>query len=36
VKIDDEKVSDIHAEIPLKTGMIIRAGKRKFAKIVLS
>ncbi len=33
VKIDDEKVSDIHAEIALKTGMIVRAGKRKFAKI---
>ncbi|MGD9874053.1 MAG: tyrosine--tRNA ligase [Kiritimatiellia bacterium] len=36
VKIDDEKVSDIHAEIALKTGMIVRAGKRKFAKIVLA
>ena len=34
VKINDEKVSDPKATITLEAGMIIRAGKRKFAKIL--
>ena len=35
VKINDEKVSDERAQISPENGMIIRAGKRGFAKIVL-
>ncbi len=35
VKINDEKVSDPKATITPEAGMIIRAGKRKFAKILL-
>lgn len=35
VKIDDEKVSDERAQITPVEGMIIRSGKRGFAKIAL-
>ncbi|HPS19883.1 MAG TPA: tyrosine--tRNA ligase [Candidatus Omnitrophota bacterium] len=35
VSLDGEKISDINAEIALsKDGIIIKAGKRKFAKVV--
>lgn len=33
VKIDSEKVDDINAIIHLKKGMVVQAGKRRFAKI---
>ena len=33
VKIDDKKIDDISKTIHLKKGMIIQAGKRRFAKI---
>jgi tyrosyl-tRNA synthetase len=33
VKIDDKKIDDIAKTIHLKKGMIIQAGKRRFAKI---
>jgi tyrosyl-tRNA synthetase len=36
VKINDEKVSDERAQILPEEGMIIRSGKRGFAKIVLN
>jgi len=35
VKINDEKVSDERAEIVPEDGMIIRSGKRGFAKVVI-
>ncbi len=34
VKIDDEKVEAIDAEIDVKKDMIVKVGKRRFAKIV--
>ncbi|MBN1807102.1 MAG: tyrosine--tRNA ligase [Sedimentisphaerales bacterium] len=34
--IDDEKLDDPHAEIKPKEGMIIRVGKRKFARLKIS
>ncbi len=36
VRIDDEKISDPRMTIQLKGGMILRAGKRGFARITLS
>ncbi|NCC51409.1 MAG: tyrosine--tRNA ligase [Spartobacteria bacterium] len=36
LRIDDVKVSDPMVSVPLKDGMIIKAGKRRFAKVVLS
>lgn len=33
VKINEEKVQDIHAEIIVESGMIVQVGKRKFAKM---
>ncbi|MBN2162992.1 MAG: tyrosine--tRNA ligase [Pontiellaceae bacterium] len=35
VKINDEKISDERAEIKPEDGMIIRSGKRGFAKVVI-
>ena len=35
VRINDEKISDECAEIIPEDGMIIRSGKRGFAKIVI-
>jgi len=34
VKIDDAKVTDLGAPVEIRTGMVIKAGKRGFAKIV--
>ncbi len=33
VRVDDEKLTDPQARIAIRSGMIIKAGKRKFAKI---
>ncbi len=33
VRLDDQKVTDPRAEIPLRDGQILRAGKRKFVRI---
>lgn len=33
VSIDGEKVSDVHQNIKIKSGMILKVGKRKFLKI---
>jgi tyrosyl-tRNA synthetase len=35
VKVDDEKVSDSRMQIVPADGMVIRAGKRGFAKVVI-
>jgi len=35
VSIDGEKMTDFNAEVEIKDGVIVKAGKRKFAKIVL-
>ena len=35
VRINDEKISDERAEIKPEDGMIIRSGKRGFAKVVI-
>ncbi|RKX39810.1 MAG: tyrosine--tRNA ligase, partial [Verrucomicrobia bacterium] len=36
VKINDEKISDERAQIVPDEGMIIRSGKRGFAKITIN
>ena len=36
VKIDDEKVVDFRAQVAVRDGMILRSGKRGFAKVVIS
>jgi tyrosyl-tRNA synthetase len=33
VRIDGQKVEDIHAEVEIKDGMVVQVGKRKFARI---
>ena len=33
VKINEEKVSEVDAQIELTDGMVLQAGKRKFARI---
>ncbi|MFO7262947.1 MAG: tyrosine--tRNA ligase [Bacillaceae bacterium G1] len=33
VRVDGEKVDDIDARIPLRDGMVVQVGKRKFAKV---
>jgi tyrosyl-tRNA synthetase len=33
VSIDGEKVSDVHQNIKIKSGMILKVGKRKFLKL---
>ncbi|HOU21668.1 MAG TPA: S4 domain-containing protein, partial [Kiritimatiellia bacterium] len=33
VKLDEEKIADVRLEIAPKTGVVIRSGKRGFAKI---
>jgi tyrosyl-tRNA synthetase len=35
VKIDEQKVEDVNAQIKVQNGMVIQVGKRKFAKIQL-
>ena len=35
VKINEEKVTDVDAQIELADGMVVQAGKRKFARIKL-
>jgi tyrosyl-tRNA synthetase len=35
VKIDDEKYDKINLDIEIKDGMIVRVGKKRFAKIIL-
>jgi tyrosyl-tRNA synthetase len=35
VSIDDEKITDIDAEVTLKSGCILRVGKRRFGRIVV-
>jgi tyrosyl-tRNA synthetase len=35
VKLNEEKVADIHAEIDIRDGDIVQVGKRQFAKVVL-
>jgi tyrosyl-tRNA synthetase len=34
VRIDDEKISDPKSQIPIRPGMVIKSGKRGFARIV--
>lgn len=34
VSIDGEKVSDVHQSINIKSGMILKVGKRKFLKLI--
>ncbi len=34
VRIDDEKISDLKAPVRIRPGMIIKAGKRGFARVV--
>ncbi|MGQ9798688.1 MAG: tyrosine--tRNA ligase [Ignavibacterium sp.] len=34
VSIDGEKVSDVHQNIKIKSGMILKVGKRKFLKLI--
>ncbi|GIV46115.1 MAG: hypothetical protein KatS3mg036_0933 [Ignavibacterium sp.] len=34
VSIDGEKVSDVHQSIKIKSGMILKVGKRKFLKLI--
>lgn len=36
VSIDDQKISDIDTEVELKSGKILRVGKRRFGKITVS
>ena len=36
VKINDEKITDERAQITPENGMIIRSGKRGFAKIIIN
>ncbi len=33
VRIDGEKVSDVNCQVPVRDGMIVQVGKRKFAKV---
>ena len=35
VSLNDEKVTDIEAEVKLETGMVLRVGKRRFGRIEL-
>lgn len=35
VKLNEEKIADFNARVVVSTGMIIRAGKRKFARVVV-
>jgi tyrosyl-tRNA synthetase len=34
VSIDGEKISDVQSSISVKTGMILKVGKRKFIKLI--
>lgn len=34
VSIDGEKISDVHQNIKIKSGMILKVGKRKFLKLI--
>ena len=36
VRIDDEKIVDFKADVPVKDGMVIKAGKRGFARVELA
>jgi tyrosyl-tRNA synthetase len=33
VRIDEQRITDQHARIPIRVGMVVRAGKRGFARI---
>jgi tyrosyl-tRNA synthetase len=35
VKLNEEKITDFSTKVAISTGMIIRAGKRKFARVVV-
>ncbi len=34
VSIDGQKISDFNAKVPVKKGALLKAGKKKFVKIV--
>ncbi|MBP9120157.1 MAG: tyrosine--tRNA ligase, partial [Ignavibacterium sp.] len=34
VSIDGEKISDVQSSISVKSGMILKVGKRKFIKLI--
>lgn len=36
VRINEEKIGDLQAQIVVEQGMVVQVGKRKFAKIDLS
>ncbi|NGQ97261.1 tyrosine--tRNA ligase [Brevibacillus sp. SYP-B805] len=36
VKVNEEKITDIHVAVKLEEGMVVQVGKRKFAKVKLS
>lgn len=36
VRINQEKITDTHAQIAIENGMVVQVGKRKFAKVKLS
>jgi tyrosyl-tRNA synthetase len=36
VRVDGEKVDDVNARVPVRDGMIVQVGKRKFAKVQLA
>jgi tyrosyl-tRNA synthetase len=33
VRIDEERITDLRARIPIRAGMVVRAGKRGFARV---
>ncbi len=35
VSVDGQKITDIYAEVPLRDGLVLRAGKRRFLRIAL-
>lgn len=35
VSLDDAKITDIHAEVELATGQVLRVGKRRFGRVVV-
>ena len=35
VRVDEEKIADIEAEVQPRTGMVLRVGKRRFGRIVV-
>jgi hypothetical protein len=35
VSLDDEKITDVDAQVQVETGQVLKVGKRRFGRVVV-